>query len=308
MGCPAALRPSADCDASGYEHPVPASINCNCRQGGNILDPIFKKSVCGDRGAAMKTMRQFIKRGLIPSILAMTLVSLQLVSIAAGPVVDHSLFGELLATHVKEGAVNYAGFKAEEGKLDQYLTVLENTDPELLDREEQFAFYINAYNAWTIKLILSAYPGLTSIKELGSLFRSPWKKEIATIHGKKLSLDDIEHAILRPRFKDPRVHFAINCASKSCPPLISEPYRGAVLNAQLDQVTRNFINTPGNCRLEGDTLWVSSIFKWFSEDFNDDPAGFHQKYSTGDLNQRLQEKGGRLNVRYLDYDWSLNGF
>ncbi|MCK7483684.1 MAG: DUF547 domain-containing protein, partial [Candidatus Moduliflexus flocculans] len=86
-------------------------------------------------------------------------------------------------------------------------------------REEQFAFYINAYNAWTIKLILTGYPGVKSIKDLGSLLQSPWKKEFVRIHGKTLSLDDIEHSILRPRFKDPRVHFAIVCASKGCPPL-----------------------------------------------------------------------------------------
>lgn len=256
----------------------------------------------------MKTIQQRIGRPLIWLTLAVMLVFFQLGPVAAGPTVDHSIFGELLARHVKAGVVNYAGFKAEEGKLDQYLTVLENTNPDALNRDEQFAFFVNAYNAWTIKLILTGYPGVKSIKDLGSIFQSPWKKEFVRINGKTLTLDDIEHNILRPRFKDPRVHFAINCASKSCPPLISEPYRGSVLNIQLDQVTRNFINTPGNCRLEGDTLWVSSIFKWFSEDFNDDPVGFHQKYSTGDLKQRLQEKGGRLNVRYLDYDWSLNGF
>ncbi len=256
----------------------------------------------------MKTVRQKFAGPFIWSTLAAMLVFLQPGSVAADPAVDHSIFGELLATHVKQGVVNYAGFKTEEEKLDRYLNVLANTDPDALGREEQFAFYINAYNAWTIKLILSGYPGVKSIKELGSPFQSPWKKEIVTIHGKKSSLDDIEHNILRPRFKDPRVHFAINCASKSCPPLISEPYRGSVLNTQLDQVTRDFLNTPGNYRLEGDTLWVSSIFKWFAGDFNDDPAGFHQTFATGELKQGLDEKQGRLKVRYLDYDWSLNGF
>jgi hypothetical protein len=127
------------------------------------------------------------------------------------------------------------------------------------------------------------------------------------IDGKRLTLDDIEHGILRPRFKDPRVHFAINCASKSCPPLISEPYRGEVLNAQLDRVTREFLNMPGNYRLEGDTLWVSSIFKWFSGDFNDDPVGFYRTYAEGELKKQLDRRRERLKVKHLDYDWSLNG-
>ncbi|MCU0561311.1 MAG: DUF547 domain-containing protein [Desulfobacterales bacterium] len=226
---------------------------------------------------------------------------------AAAATVDHALWGRLLARHVKEGVVDYAGFKADEAKLDRYLAVLENTDPDALERSEQFAFYINAYNAWTIKLILSGYPGVKSIKELGSIFQSPWKRRIATINGQSLSLDDIEHAILRPRFRDPRVHFAINCAAKSCPPLAAEPFRGAALDSQLDKLTRDFVNAPGSHRLEAQTLWVSSIFKWFAEDFNDDPAGFYRSYAAGELKQRLEQVRGPLRVKYLDYDWSLNG-
>jgi hypothetical protein len=226
---------------------------------------------------------------------------------AAEDAADHAVFEGLLASHVRDGVVDYAGFKADEARLDQYLSTLEKADPESLARNEQFAFYINAYNAWTIKLILTGYPGVKSIKDLGSIFQSPWKKEFVRINGKTLTLDDIEHKILRPQFKDPRVHFAINCASKSCPPLISEPYRGAVLDTQLDQVTRNFLNSPANYRIEGDTLWVSSIFKWFAGDFKDDPAGFYRTYAKGELKRHLDEKKERVKVKYLDYDWSLNG-
>jgi len=226
---------------------------------------------------------------------------------AAGSMVDHGIYAELLSKHVKNGVVNYAGFKADEARLEQYLKVLEQVDPESLPRGEQFAFYINAYNAWTIKLILTSYPGVKSIKDLGSLLQSPWKKEFVRIHGKTLSLDDIEHSILRPRFKDPRVHFAIVCASKSCPPLISEPYRGATLDAQLTRATSDFLNGPSNSRLEGNTLWVSSIFKWFAEDFNKDVVGFYLKYAQGDLKQKLEAGRDRIEVKYMDYDWSLNG-
>ena len=229
------------------------------------------------------------------------------VSAAAEPAVDNRLYAELLKKYVRAGKVNYAGFKKEEAKLDRYLKILENVDPARLPRDEQFAFYANAYNAWTIKLILTGYPGIDSIKDLGSVFRSPWKKKIVRIDGEVVSLDHVEHEILRPRFGDPRVHFAINCAAKSCPPLRSEPFSGAILDQQLDDSTRSFINDPKGYRLEDNELYVSRIFKWFSEDFNDDIYGFFLKYATGDLADELEAKAGRIVVKYLDYDWSLNG-
>ena len=220
---------------------------------------------------------------------------------------DHSLYGELLSKYVNNGVVDYQGFKNEEAKLDEYLTVLENTNVSELSGDELFAFYVNAYNAWTIKLILSAYPGIKSIKDLGNIFKSPWEKEIVRINGKVLSLDGIEHEILRAQFKDPRVHFAINCASKSCPPLIPEPYRGSTLNRQLDNATRAFINDPKSNYLKGNQLYVSRIFKWFSEDFNDDVVGFFLKYAEGDFKKELEAQKGKVKIVYLDYDWSLNG-
>lgn len=226
---------------------------------------------------------------------------------AAAATVDHRIFAELLVKYVKNGVVDYAGFKAEEGRLDQYLKVLEQVDPDSLPRQEQFAFYIDAYNAWTIKLVLTGYPGLKSIKDLGSLFQTPWAKEFVRLNGKTLSLDDIEHHILRPRFKDPRVHFAINCSAKSCPPLLTEPYRGDTLDAQLTRAASEFLNRPANTRLQGNVLWVSSIFKWFTEDFNNDVVGFYQKYAQGELKQKLEAGRDRIEVKYLDYDWSLNG-
>jgi hypothetical protein len=221
-------------------------------------------------------------------------------------VVDNSLYGELLTKYVRDGKVDYAGFKTEEAKLDRYLNTLENVDSKRLSRNEQFAFYANAYNAWTIKLILSGYPGVTSIKDLGSLIKSPWKKKIVRIDGEVISLDHVEHEILRPHYKDPRVHFAINCAAKSCPPLRPEPFSGNILDRQLDDSTRSFINNPKSYRLEDNELYVSRIFKWFSEDFNDDVFGFFLKYAAGNLKKELEAKSERINVKYLQYDWSLN--
>ena len=221
--------------------------------------------------------------------------------------VDNSLYAGLIEKYVKDGVVNYQGFENEESVFDKYLKVLEEVDSKMLSREEQFAFYINAYNAWTIKLILTGYPGVKSIKDLGSFFSSPWKKKICLIDGKIITLDDIEHNILRPRFKDPRVHFAINCAAKSCPPLRSEPYRGGKLDQQLNEMASAFINDPSRNRLEENKLYVSKIFDWFEEDFNRDIPGFFLKYAKGDLKEQLEAGRGKIRVKYLDYDWSLNG-
>jgi hypothetical protein len=229
------------------------------------------------------------------------------VSAAADESVDNSLYAELLSDYVNQGVVDYQGFKREEKKLDAYLDVLAAVDPEKLSRQDRFAFYINAYNAWTLKLILSGYPGVESIKDLGSFFFSPWKKKICRINGKMLSLDEIEHDILRPAFKDPRVHFAVNCASKGCPKLISVPYEGDMLESQLNDVARAFINNPEKNYLKGNSLYVSSIFKWFAEDFNHDIPAFFKKYADDELKKQLSEKSKDIKVKYLDYDWSLNG-
>ncbi|BBO69048.1 DUF547 domain-containing protein [Desulfosarcina alkanivorans] len=221
--------------------------------------------------------------------------------------VDHDLYATLLSRHVKDGLVDYRGIQGDEALLDRYLDVLAAVDPESLSADHQFAFYVNAYNAWTLKLILSRYPDVRSIKELGTLFRSPWKKKIARIDGGLLTLDQIEHDILRKRFKDPRVHFAVNCASRSCPPLQGEPFTGDRLDEQLNRSARAFVNDSRFNRLEGDTLWVSKLFDWFEQDFNDDVIGFFIQFAHPPLGDRLLKNKGRIRVRYLDYDWTLNG-
>lgn len=224
----------------------------------------------------------------------------------AGAVVDHAIYAQLLHRYVHNGQVNYDGFKQDESKLDRYLAVLEAVDPQDLEKNEQFAFYANAYNAWTIKAILSKYPQLSSVKELGIFNTGPWKKKIVRLNGQVLSLDDIEHDILRPRFKDPRVHFAINCAAYSCPPLRADPYVGSRLDAQLDEATRAFINNPDRNYLEGDTLYLSKIFKWFAEDFDRDPVAYVLRYADGSFKSELSARRTSLRVKYLTYDWSLN--
>ena len=253
----------------------------------------------------MKT-KHLLSRVVLALLIAAVVAGMNL-SASTGSGLNHSLYGELLNKYVKDGTVNYAGFKSEEDKLDRYLDLLQTVDPKTLSRDEQFAFYTNAYNAWTIKLILKKYPKINSIRELGIFNRGPWKKKVVQLKDHPVSLDHIEHEILRPRFQDPRVHFAINCAAKSCPPLRSEPYLEKKLDQQLDDSTRSFINNPNNYRLKGRDLYVSRIFKWFSEDFNEDALGFFLKYAEGQLKKNLETNLQKINIKYLEYDWSLNG-
>jgi len=223
---------------------------------------------------------------------------------AAG--VDNAIYKGLLAKHVKKGKVNYDGFKQDQAVFDQYLEILSNTDPKALTRNQRFAFYINAYNAFTIKLILSKYPQINSIKELGSFFSSPWGKKFISLGGWNVSLDYIEHEVLRPEFKDPRIHFAINCAAKSCPPLLNQPYEAETIDMQLDEQARAFINNKRNTFIKGDTLFISKIFDWFDEDFNDNPLFFVRQYAEKDLKAKLDEIGTKPKITYLHYNWSLN--
>jgi hypothetical protein len=253
----------------------------------------------------MKTIARPGQKRIWISLLILPLI-FGLAHAQAANEVDNSIYADLLGRYVKAGAVDYKGLKTQEARLDAYLELLAEVDPDRLDRETRFAFYINAYNAWTLKLILAGYPGVASIKDLGSLFSSPWKKKIARINGKTLTLDQIEHDILRPTFKDARVHFAINCAALSCPPLRSEPYEASRLDAQLTEATVAFINREDRNFLKADTLYVSKIFKWFNEDFTPDVETFVRQHATGELKKGL-DAAKDLRVSYLDYDWSLNG-
>ncbi len=245
-------------------------------------------------------------RVLVGTLVLLT-VSVGALSGWCAAAVDNTIYAGLLRKYVKNGVVDYRGFKSEELRLDAYLQILEQVRTAQLSPKEQLAFFINAYNAWTIKLILGAYPGIKSIKDLGTPLRSPWKKTICKIDGRTISLDELEHEIIRARFHDPRVHFAINCASKSCPPLIAEPYQGDTLDQQLDASARAFVNNPSSNRLDGVVLHASRIFDWYQSDFEGGTGAFFQKYAEGDLKKRLEAADGRLKIDYLEYDWSLNG-
>ncbi len=220
--------------------------------------------------------------------------------------VDNSIYKELLANHVKKSRVDYDGFKRDEAQLNKYLEILSATDPDTLSRNHKFAFYINAYNAFTIKLILSRYPEINSIKEIRSFFSSPWSKKFISLDGWTVSLDYIEHEVLRPKFKDPRIHFAINCAAKSCPPLLDRPYEGETIETRLDEQTRAFINTPRSTFVKDNTLFINKIFDWFSDDFSDNPLLFIRQYADEGLKADLDAAGSAIKISYLHYNWNLN--
>ncbi|WP_419176508.1 DUF547 domain-containing protein [Desulfosediminicola sp.] len=242
---------------------------------------------------------------------AICLLLLLLVPLSVQAVDLHSDWDQLLKKHVHQGEVNYTALKEDEKKLDVYLSRLDATNPGVLSRNDQLAYYINAYNAYTVKLILRNFISgrpVESIKDIGGLFSSPWSISFVHIGGLKMSLDDVEHEILRPRFNEPRIHFAINCAAKSCPPLISEAYTGAEVEKQLQRNTVSFLNDPKANYVAGNTLYVSKIFKWFGVDFGNDIGGFVKKYAAPEMLGAINGAGSDLQVRFLKYDWSLNGF
>lgn len=237
---------------------------------------------------------------------------------AAAAEVDHSAWNSLLKTYVKPGAdglnrVNYVAFKKSgHAALKTYLNGLQSVDPNGLAPAEQFAFYVNLYNAKTIDIVLDHYP-VKSIKDislggrlLASFTGGPWKAKVVKVNGTELSLDGIEHGILRPRFKDPRVHYAVNCASVGCPNLSTEAYTGAKLDAQLDASARSYVNSPRGFRFDGQTLVASSIYKWFKDDFGgSDQAilGHALKYAEPGLAAKLKTA---QSINRFEYDWSLN--
>lgn len=233
-------------------------------------------------------------------------------------IIDHSVWDGLLKTYVKAESdglnrIDYAGFKSGgHAKLKAYIAGLQTVDPTTLDRPEQFALLANLYNAKTIDIVLDRYP-VKSIKDISlgggviaSIKGGPWKANVLKLAGTPLSLDDIEHGILRPVFKDPRVHYAVNCASVGCPNLMAEALTGTKLEAQLEAGARAYVNHPRGVSVTKDGLVVSSIYHWFEEDFGGSDAGVlkHlQRYAAPDLSAKL--KSAR-DVSGHRYDWTLN--
>jgi Protein of unknown function, DUF547 len=237
---------------------------------------------------------------------------------------NYASYEALLKKHVrwlpdnKQSRVDYAGFAKDRAELKKVLDALSAVPKAEFDgwsRDQRMAFLINAYNAFTVEIILTEYPNLKSIRELGFLNRGPWKNEFFTLLGDKRHLDWIEHTELRPKYNDWRVHAAVNCASIGCPALRHEAFTATKLETQLEDGMQRFMADRTRNRVANGKVEVSMIFKWFKEDFEKGHKGAKQledvfaKYASqlsdkADEQAALQAKS--LPVVHLSYDWSLN--
>ncbi len=231
--------------------------------------------------------------------------------------IDHSTWQNLLNTYLKThpSGVNrfdYAALKAaaeDTAKLADYLTSLQALDPRHYSRAEQKAYWINFYNALTVQVVVDAYP-VDSIREIhqGWLpFSGPWNDVQARVADQPLTLNNIEHGILRPIWRDNRIHYAVNCASYSCPNLSATAFTAANTETLLEDAARIYVNHPrGVDFVDNDFLLVSSIYKWYVEDFGDSEKGVLEhliQYAEAELAARLKDFGGSIDY---EYDWSLN--
>ena len=227
--------------------------------------------------------------------------------IAEGKPVSHELFDGLLKKHVGEdGFVDYKGFQKDRKQLQKYLDLLQSTAPgSSWSKEEEIAYWINVYNAFTIELVLKHYP-VESIKDIGSSIQipfvnTPWDIKFIEIGGETYDLNNVEHSILRKKWEEPRIHFAVNCASYSCPVLRSEAYTAEKLEAQLDDQAKRFINDDFRNEITKERARLSKIFDWFSGDFKN-------VMSVKDfINQYADVKiTSDTDISYKEYDWRLN--
>lgn len=211
--------------------------------------------------------------------------------------IDHSTWDQFLKKHVDaNGNVNYEGIKKDETELKTYLNQFVNNTPKSSwTKNEKLAYWINAYNAFTIKLIVDNYP-LKSIKDI----ENPWDKKFIPSGGQLISLNHIEHEILR-KMSEPRIHFAINCASVSCPKLLNEAFVAVTLDSQLNKVAKGFINNSKKNELAKNEIKISKIFKWFDKDFekNGSIIDFLNSYSNVKIDSNAK-------IGYLDYNWNIN--
>ena len=226
------------------------------------------------------------------------------------PVEKADAWTSLLQKHVgKDGLVDYPGFKADKDKLQAYLNILsENSPANSWSTNDKIAYWLNAYNAFTIKLIIDHYP-VKSIKDLGGkhqviFFNTPWDIKFFSIGGKTMTLNRIEHRILRQEFREPRIHFALNCASLSCPKLRREAYDGSKLDEQLTDQAKEFLSDKSRNQLDPKTPKLSAIFSFYGKDIKKwsgkSVIGFINQYASVKIDENAE-------VDYLDYNWNLNG-
>jgi len=221
---------------------------------------------------------------------------------------DHQIFNDLLSKYVDEsGNVNYKGFKEEKSAFKKYLKEIKANPPDTntWTKKDQIAFWINAYNAFTIELILDNYP-ISSIKDIGAKLQipfvnTPWDIKFIEIGGEEYDINNIEHNILRKNFDEPRIHFAIVCASFSCPKLRREAYTGEKLEAQLTQQAQSFLADNRKNQISQNSIVISKIFSWFKGDFikNETLISFLNQYAPVKISSDAD-------ISYMKYDWRLN--
>jgi hypothetical protein len=272
---------------------------------------LAKTAIHGDfKGTDAGPPVRFTRRMLIAGAGALALAGPRVAQAAP----SHDAFTELLQRYVvvsRSGLnrVRYGAFKAGgRAALDRYVESLAATRVSSLGARDAFAFWVNLYNAVTLQVVLEHYP-VASIRDIdlggGFFSRGPWKKDLVTVEGRALSLDGIEHGILRKRYKDARVHYAVNCASVGCPDLAPRAYTGAALEAMLEEGARGFVNTPRGVRVENAGIRASKIYSWFSEDFGSDAQlrAHWRRYANPDLASAIESA---RRIAGYDYDWSLN--
>jgi Protein of unknown function, DUF547 len=224
---------------------------------------------------------------------------------------QHRAWGRVLAARVRDGTVDYSALKKHPTELNAYLDDMASISRVQFDgwtQPQQMAFLINLYNAATLKLVVDYYP-VSSIKKIGGLFESPWKLKVVRLWGEKVTLDHLEHDLLRTMYREPRLHFALVCAAKSCPPLRSEAYTGDQLSRQLEDQGKLFLAQKDKNRFEAatKTLWLSPIFKWYEADFTRGDvslATYVEPFLPGLDRGSLQDTGWK--IAFTEYDWSLN--
>jgi len=222
---------------------------------------------------------------------------------------DHAAWGGLLARGTKDGLVDYRFMQERRDDLEAYLRSVAESRPDRLAPGHLEALLINAYNACTVRSILD-HPDVSSIREIPGV----WTKIRHRVGGFDLTLDEIEHRILRPYFRDPRLHFALNCASRSCAPLPPWAYDGDRIDAQLEERARSFLSDPKNVRVEGSKLLVSRYFDWYGSDFTakgwkgseSSVAAYIARYAAPDVRAFIDRHAGKPPIGFLEYDWSLN--
>jgi|SRR6185295_2690857 len=252
----------------------------------------------------------------------LVLVLFALLAAIAGPAgaavpPDYRAWGELLSKHYDPAkGMNYKAFKAQDKQtLDELRRRMATVDVQTLSRQDQLAYWINLYNISVVGIVVDNYP-VESIRDLSTdpLIRlNIFKKDLVDTKRGKVSLNDIENEKIREGFKDPRIHFAINCAAKSCPPIRPEPYVGSRLSEQLDDQARKFLNGPLGVRVEkkggGVVLYTTKVMDWFEDDFNKWGGGqvaFIIRYVNSDKRKPIETAGNQVDLKFYDYDWKLN--